>query len=730
MPVMVSSQQKSLLSTPDKQLQFLGTSQELRSIEPIQESGYFQLKPEFDHFEQDPLYLEAFEPDPVMQNFHRSGDSIVIRENLEGVHSINVSNPDTEGDVGPDHYFQMVKRSFMIWDKEGNVLYGPTANKTLWNDYPGPWHSMEWTDPIVIYDHLSDRWLASCMVFNLGVEYYEMIAVSATADPLGAWHCYSLWFDKMPDYPKFGLWPDGYYLTINEYIITPSYTSFFDGASILVFNRDELMNGVEDPTVLYFHHEAPNQSISEDIASFQPSDLDGALPPEGTPNYHICMKDDDWGFEQDRLWVWECVVDWNDTSNSHFSEVAIIETEPFNTNLSQTDIIPQPVTTTRLHSLTHFLMYRLQYRNFGDYEALVCNHTVQIDGNYHGGIRWYQLLDEGSGWYIYQQSTYVPDDHSRWMASMAMDLDGNIAIGYSLSSTEIYPSIMINGRYHYDPLNLLTFQESSVVDGSGYQDNIPRWGDYSTMSVDPTDDFTFWYTQEYLDVSGSLNWKTRVASFQLHRNPTFSEDSLVFTTYNECIEGKQIIIKNNTDYDIEVSYIEPEGFYTGAKWYIDPYVFSFPFWLVPGDSILFMVKVDFPVDDPQTVYQVDTLDISTGYKEYGIPVHVNDGLMTGLKSSIKDEENHVMRVYPNPFTSQLTIELTLDRGSKVHLEVYSIEGNLIENLVDGDLLPAGEYQINWEATDLNGTDLPAGIFLVKATIDNIEAVQRVILMDM
>jgi hypothetical protein len=545
------------------------------------------------------------------------------------------------------------------------------------------------------------------MVYNLGVEYWEMIAVSATPDPLGEWHCYSLWFDKMPDYPKFGLWPDGYYLTINEYIITPDITSFFDGASILVFNRDELMNGVADPTILYFHFPAPNQHIGEDIASFQPSDLDGPPPPVGTPNYHVCMKDDAWGWEQDRLWIWECVVDWNDTASSHFSEVAVLETEPFATNFNQNDFIRQPGTTTRLHSHTHFMMYRLQFRQFDNYQTLLCNHTIMTGINQQGSVRWYELRNEGSGWNIYQQSTFAPDEHSRWMGSMAMDKDGNIALGYSISSDYIYPSIRATGRYFDDPINLMTFQEVNVAEGGGHQTPNNRWGDYSTMSVDPVDDFTFWYTQEYMEYSGNLDWKTRVCSFQLHRNLDLSEDSLVFMTYDECVNGKQLILKNNSFYEVELLDIEQEGYFMyGAHWYIDPYNFSFPISMGVGDSVELTVKVDFMTNNPQIGLVVDSLDITTDYKGYGVPIFLNDSLIVGLQQDITSEKDDIIRVYPNPFGDNISIEFNLESQISVDISIINQMGQIVYASGKVGVVNGFIHQVNTK-------DFQVGIYIIE-----------------
>lgn len=720
------SQKTTLKPEKGKNLKYLGKSIPLREINPVISKDIPAEKPEFDHNASYSQPYDTGEYDRVVQNFILTNDTIPVIQNFEGVPCINVSNPDTEGDVGPDHYFQMVKRSFSIWDKQGALVYGPAENKTLWSDFPGPWHNYEWTDPIVIYDHLSDRWLASCMVYEIPVEYFEMVAVSATNDPLGAWHCYSMWFDVMPDYPKFGLWPDGYYLTINEFIITPSYQGIFDGASIIVFNREELMNGNPDPTIIYFHFEAPNQTTTEDIGSFLPSDLDGVPPPEGTPNYHICIKDDAWGYPHDRLWLWKCEIDWIDTSNCLFSEVAVLNTEIFNSNIYDMEYIHQPNTSQRLHSLGQFLMYRLQYRNFGDYQTLVCNHTVEVADNDHGAVRWYELRDEGNGWFINQQSSFAPDGESRWMGSIAMDADGNIGLGYSVSSDSVYPSIRLTGRRYFDDHGIMTFQETNVVEGNGHQTTNPRWGDYSTMSVDPVDDLTFWYTQEYMPSNGMLSWQTRIASFQLHKNLTHSTDSLVFITMDDCLNGLQITLKNNSMYDVEVNDIEPSGEFIGAQWYIDPYNFTFPFCINKGDSLVLTVFVEFITDSTIDGFLIDTLNLVTDYKSYGIPVYLNDQLLTEIDHNDMNPDKYLLNVYPNPSGGNMFISFKLIEDSRVKIDICDNNRRNILTLINANKLEKGDHMLEWKGIDQNGMSVSEGIYYIRLQVDKDEIIKKII----
>jgi len=683
----------------------------------------YQEKPELEMSIDPSVQSTEIMEDPIVQMEIFGNESIPIINSFDGVGSINRSNPDTDGDVGPNHYFQMVKSSFAIWDKQGTLLYGPAANKTIWSDFPGPWHSLTWTDPIVLYDHLNDRWLASAMVYDLYNEYFEMIAVSATPDPLGEWHCYSLWFDVMPDYPKFGVWSDGYYLTINEWEITLS-VNMFVGASILVFNPEELIIGQKDPTVIYFHFDAPNGTTIEDIGSFLPSDLDGPAPPEGTPNYHICVRDNEWGYPEDRLWIWECSVDWNDTSNCHFSEVDVLQTEPFDSQWYQLNFIHQPGTTTKLHSLTHFMMYRLQYRNFGDHQTLVCNHTVEVDGDDHGAVRWYELRNEGSGWFIHQQSSFAPDTDSRWMGSIAMDVDGNIGLGYSVSSDVTYLSIRLSGRRDKDDPGILTMTESEIIFGAGNQENNPRWGDYSMMSVDPVDDLTFWYTQEYLPETGVFVWQTKIASFQLHKNLTFSEDSIVFNTIEECLNGKIFTLYNVTQFDIEIEDIEPNGGLGGAIWYIDPNYFNFPFMLDKGDSIELDIYVDLPVESINGFFS-DTLNIITDYKQHTIPIYLNEEIIT-YTNNLNQEYCSLIHIFPNPFDNSIHVQINLPNEASLKVEICDLSERIIKVLAPPDIYKKSEHMILWDGSDLSGKQVKDGIYLCRVTIDQKVFIRKII----
>ena len=251
--------------------------------------------------------------DPVRQTNPGNKSAPPLLVNFDGLGPMDetCTNPDTQGDVGLNHYMQMIKRSFAIWDKEGNLLYGPADNKTLWSTLPGPWLDHTFTDPIVIYDHLEDRWLASNMVYEIQTEfvYWEVIAVSATPDPLGEWYCYAYEFEYMPDYPKFGVWNNEYVMTINDFEITGGIGTF-KGSEIWAINKYDLLNGVPEPGTIIFTTDEGNGDARETPSCWLPSDLDGIPAETLKPNYLVYVKDDLWGFDSDHLSLWEFTTDW------------------------------------------------------------------------------------------------------------------------------------------------------------------------------------------------------------------------------------------------------------------------------------------------------------------------------------------------------------------------------------------------------------------------------------
>lgn len=444
---------------------------------------------------------EDFNIDTVIQNWVGSRDKSLrqVVVNFEGLDENGGAPGDPVGDVGPNHYVQMVNSELAIWDKEGNLLYGPVQNRTLWSGMGNYCASENDGDPIVFYDHLADRWILTQFALpdeeeNEFGDYFECVAVSASDDPTGSYYRYAFSFGNVfPDYPKFGLWPDGYYMSTNEFV-----GNF--GAGIVAMDRESMLEGDPDAEMIYFS--LYNQR------SFLPADLDGPLPPEGSPAFFAKLSGNT------QVQIYEFSANWENPAAATFLNVGNINVAPFDSYLcgGDRDCIPQPDVSDGLDALSSRLMNRLQYRNFGDYQVLMANHTVDADFN-HAGIRWYEFRKENDDWVVHQQSTFAPDDHHRWMASIAMDGAGNIGLGYSISSEEIYPGIRFTGRHADDPLNAMTYPEITLMAGSGSQTGSGnRWGDYSALTVDPLDDETFWFTTQYQARTGSFNWQTRICA--------------------------------------------------------------------------------------------------------------------------------------------------------------------------------------------------------------------------
>ncbi|MEI6900859.1 MAG: hypothetical protein WCL00_13350, partial [Bacteroidota bacterium] len=372
--------------------------------------------------------------------------------NFEGMGGSSVLPPDTDGDVGPNHYFQVVNCVYAIFNKAGGLLLGPMANNQVWAGIPNNSNS---GDAVVLYDETADRWLFSqfSLPFFPNGPFFQMIAVSQTPDPLGSYYRYQYQFDDMPDYPKFGVWPDGYYMSCNRF--SAGSTSWM-GTGAAVFHRDLMLSGDPNAQMIYFTTPTNNEA-----SSLLPSDCDGLFPPMGTPNYFTYVTD----WNPYHLGILEFHTNWETPSSSTFGNLLQLPVNAFDPSIGNG--IPQKNTSVTLSTLSDRLMFRQQFRKFNNHWSMVLNHSVNAGSN-RAGIRWYELQKTSGAWSIYQQSTYAPSDNkSRWMGSIAMDTAGNIALGYSISGTDMFPSIRYTGRLHNDALNTMTVNERGIINGGG-----------------------------------------------------------------------------------------------------------------------------------------------------------------------------------------------------------------------------------------------------------------------
>lgn len=445
--------------------------------------------------------------------------------------NVNYAPPDTTGEAGLTQYVQWVNTSFAIFDKAtGTLQYGPAGGNTLWTGFGGDCETRNDGDPIVQYDHLADRWVMTQFAIRSG-NYLQCVAVSQTSDARGSWHRYAFAYADMPDYPKLGVWPDAYYITFNMFAGGATFT----GGRVCAYDRARMLNGLSATQICY---QIP-------YASLLASDLDGkTLPPAGSPNYVLNRGNNS-------LNLWKFTPNFAAPASSTFTGPTSIPVSAFTAACSRT-CVPQPGTTQKLDALGDRLMYRLSYRNLGTREALAVNHSVATGSVI--GIRWYELDITGGVPSVRQQSTFAPaDGQYRWMGSIAMDKVGNMAVGYTMGSATTRPSISFAGRDANDPLNTLSTDNSLQV-GSGSQlATLSRWGDYSTMAVDPVDDCTFWYTSEYLQVSGTFNWSTRVGSFKFSSCGTDTEPPAPSFTLGVTPASRTITQGQSTTFDATVT---------------------------------------------------------------------------------------------------------------------------------------------------------------------------------
>jgi hypothetical protein len=415
-----------------------------------------------------------------------------------GTFTVASAPPDTVGDVGPNHYVQMVNSDFAVFNKTGTPIFGPVPTNTLWSGFGGGCQSNDDGDGTVLYDPIADRWVLSQFSVST-TPFLECVAVSQTADPTGAWNRYAFQYSNFPDYPKMGVWPDAYYETFNMF--NAAGTSYL-GAQVCAYDRTKMLAG-QAVTQQCF-------STSTTYGGLLPADLDGSrLPPAGAPNFVLAL-----GSTTTTLAYWKFHVDWTTPANTTFTGPSTITVASYAEACGGGTCIPQGGVSQQLDSLADRLMFRLAYRNFSDHEAVVVNHSVTAGSGV--GLRWYEIRSPSTTPTLFQSGTYAPNSDFRWMGSIAMDQSGDIALGFSVSSTSLHPQVHYTGRLAGDASGTMTQGEGSIIDGPGSQtgSSLSRWGDYSAMTVDPSDDCTFWYTNQYLPSNGAFNWRTRIGSFK------------------------------------------------------------------------------------------------------------------------------------------------------------------------------------------------------------------------
>lgn len=547
---------------------YLGRSAPLRDLQPVAAIPFKKLKagkknkprivPNFmgreGEVEANPAALPKG-ADPVRQYDPAKDETGVQVSPLVSIDGMNFSDsggvvpPDPCGDIGTDYYVQMINATYLqVFDKNGNEINDPTSVNTLWQEFGISGAG----DPIILYDQEVGRWLLTEFGSPFGPNRL-LVAVSETGDPLGNWIGYEFATPNFPDYPKYGIWNNSYYLTTNEFFSTPVY--FID--------REAMLNGEEEVDMQRIT--IPNGS-GPGFYVPTPVDWEGDTPPPaGTQPMALRIVDDAWsGVSQDAIEMWSFNIDWDNPNNSGAEGPVTIPTASFDSypcaaTTGGFACIPQP-SGGGIDGIPKVLMHRMPYRNFGTHESIVLNFITDADpGNNLSGIRWVELRRlPGENWGVHQEGTISPnDDEHRFLGAIAMDGSGNIGIAYSVSGEDTYPSLRFTGRRASDPLGEMTVEEFEFATGSSISQS-DRFGDYASMSVDPVSDRTFWFTGEYMRNS---SWGTRIVAFEIQRDTLDIGISALFTPQtSENLSASELVSVEVKNYGLDTVEVFQLGY--------------------------------------------------------------------------------------------------------------------------------------------------------------------------
>jgi hypothetical protein len=453
--------------------------------------------------------------DGALQTTARQPVNASIGLNLLGVGNgfPGYTVPDAPSDVnlavGDTQVLQWVNVSYAVFDKNtGAIIQGPILGNSLWSGFGGLCQSDNSGDIIAQWDKIAHRWVLTQNTFQSG--YMTCVAISTTPDATGSYYRFAFSQPGFPDYPKWGIWPDAYYQSQNNF--GPS-GALFVGAYACAYERAKMLVGDSTAKQICFQTGTFDDSLL-------PGDLDSAasLPPSGQAEVYVGSIDNG----TPNVYQYLFHVDFATPSNSTFTgdggTMPIAGVAAFSLACGGSGAcIPQPSPGENLDSLGDRLMYRLAYRNFsGNHQTWLVSHSVTAGSSV--GERWYEFRapENSTTLSVYQQGTFAPDSNFRWMGSIAMDQNQNILLGYSVSNSSIFPSISYTGRAPTDPLGTMQ-SEASIIAGAGSQINTSnRWGDYTSMAIDAADDCTMWYTNEYYMLTASFDWSTRLASLKFN----------------------------------------------------------------------------------------------------------------------------------------------------------------------------------------------------------------------
>jgi hypothetical protein len=416
--------------------------------------------------------------------------------------------PDAIGAAGLTQYVQLVNNQYTIYDKtSGAAVAGPIAENSLWSTFGGSCQTSNNGDGTISYDQAANVWVLSHRAIPTGGPYLNCVAVSSSPDATGTYYLYAFALtQQLPDKPKIGVWPDAFYLS--QDLLSPT-TKDFVRSQACALQRSAMIAGTFALSVCF------QGSIS--LPTFVTTSWDGQTPPPTGEVAFFWELDQRPNAGRNNLNAFQFHVDFTSLPNNTFTgPVAIALPAYTDTCPNLKPCIPQPGTSNIVQGWGDRMMYRIAYRNFGTYESIVMTHSVtQGTGTTaHGAIRWYEFRTPLTPT-IYQFQTYSPDKTTwRWIPSIAQDQYGDIAVGYDVSSTTVYPGLSYAGRALTDKLNTMETEVSLVVGGGAQQATNQNWSSYSSMTLDPVDDCTFWYSGPYYKTSSLEGWSTMITSFR------------------------------------------------------------------------------------------------------------------------------------------------------------------------------------------------------------------------
>jgi hypothetical protein len=491
--------------------------------------------------------VKPYSADGALQMFNRTPTIPAPLLTFEGmanqdnfnVFGFRVNPGDPNGEVGPNNFVEMINLVFAVYDKAGNLLAGPVDTGSLWAGFSIPDCTDPSGDPVVLYDQFMDRWLLSQFTTS-GLSdptkpFWNCVAVSTSGDPAGTYYRYAFETTSdgifyFPDYPKYGNWTDSYVLTTREFGPTIEY-----GIGVYALEKNKMVNGDPNARSVKFFIDGNDPDLLPLVGDgLLPADVDGKQKPKTDTAIPIVGTQDNdasYGATFDALNIWDLFIKWRSTPIATLVLNTQLPTASFDSIFpcapTSRDCLPEPgiVNPAQYLDILSYRQrptFRLAYRNFKTYESLVTNQSVEATPGV-AGARWYEIRRDGAGTYsLYQQGTYAPGDGiHRWMGSIAMDKKGNMALGYSVvNGVDVFPGIRYTGRLAGDPLGQMTLGEGTIINGSGVQRTTnSRWGDYTDITIDPNDDCTFWYVNEYYTLAGQVSstagWQTRIGTFKL-----------------------------------------------------------------------------------------------------------------------------------------------------------------------------------------------------------------------